>query len=161
METLINIFGQGKELSPIQMCTRALCVFFICLLFIRLSGRRSFGMNMPLDNVITVLLGAVLSRAVTGASPFVSTVASAGCIALLHRFCAWIALYSDAFGNIVKGEASIIYREGKLMKKTMRRFMITEKDLMESVRINSNMDSLEKIKTIFVERDGQISIVKK
>lgn len=161
MEILIKIFGQGKDLSVLQMGMRTILVFIICLIFIRMAGKRSFGMRMPLDNVITILLGAVLSRAIVGASPFVPTIISGGIIMFLYRLCSGLAVFSKRFGQAVKGDEQIIYKDGKLLKENMKRCMVTEKDVMEEMRINSNLDSLDKVKTIYVERNGEISIVKK
>jgi len=48
---LIEMFGQGKDLNTLQMSCRGIVVFFIALLLIRISGRRSFGMHTPLDNI--------------------------------------------------------------------------------------------------------------
>jgi len=161
MDTIHEIFGQGDKLTLLNMCCRTILIFFICLFFIRLSGRRSFGMSMPFDNVITILLGAILSRAIVGASPFFSTIAAGATIAVLHRACAWIGLYSDRFGKIIKGDAVLIYEKEKLIEENMKKCMVTKKDLIEEIRLNSNTESFEHIKKIYVERDGQISIVKK
>ncbi|NNU33298.1 hypothetical protein HK413_02345 [Mucilaginibacter sp. S1162] len=47
MEILLKIFGEGKDLSALQMSCRGIVVFIIALALIRLSGRRSFGIRTP------------------------------------------------------------------------------------------------------------------
>lgn len=161
MSWLVTLFGEGKDLSVMQMCLRALVVFVAGLALIRISGRRSFGQRMPFDNVLAILLGAILSRAVTGASPFLPVLAASATLVALHRLCGWIALYSDKFGRLVKGNSEIIYQNGKLNTDKMKEMLVTQKDLEEGIRVSSNQDSLEKTEAIYIERDGQISVVKK
>ena len=161
METLIELFGRGTCLTVLQMSLRAAVIGAVCLLLIRFAGSRTFGMKMPLDNVLTILLGAILSRAVVGASPFFATICAAATIVVLHRLCAWLGLYSKFVGKIVKGEEKILFENGQLNDKNMKHCSITEKDIIEGVRLNSNLDSLEKVKTIYAERSGEISVVKK
>jgi uncharacterized membrane protein YcaP (DUF421 family) len=156
-----DIFGEGEDLTPMQMGARAAVMFVICLVLIRLAGRRAFGMRMPFDNVISILLGAVLSRGIIGASPFWSTVAAAAVIVALHRLFAWIALYWDAFGRLIKSDSDLLYKDGKLIRKEMNKALISEKDLREGARINANIENLEEAEKIYVERDGKISVVKK
>ncbi len=69
--------------------------------------------------------------------------------------------YSDFFGKMIKGEEKVLYENGKLHEDNMRRAMITKKDVEEGVRLNSNLDSIEQAKKVYVERDGQVSVVKK
>src|SRR5450759_3500327 len=113
MNWFYQLIGEGNDPNTYQMAIRAFIIFIIALVFIRLSGRRTFGMFSPFDNVICVLLGAILSRAVTGASPFFPTIVAALVIVLLHRLFAWIALYNDVFGCLIKGHATVIYKYGK------------------------------------------------
>jgi uncharacterized membrane protein YcaP (DUF421 family) len=161
METLHYLFGEGENLTVLQMSARAVVTFIICILFIRIAGMRSFGMRMPFDTVITILLGAILSRPIVGASPFLPSVVAAGIIALMHRLFAWIAIYSRTFGKIIKGEEVILYENGKFFEENMRSCLISMKDLIENVRLAGHVDSFEKVKIIYVERNGEISIVKK
>jgi uncharacterized membrane protein YcaP (DUF421 family) len=154
-------FGTNRELSPLHMSVRAVAVFLICLALIRFSGRRSFAMGTPVDNVLAILLGAILSRAVVGASPFLSTVAAAVTLAALHRFMAWLGLYSHRMGRLFKGEAKIIYDNGKFNKENMRYCRITRRDLMAGIRLSANTDSFSSIRRIYVERNGRISVILK
>jgi uncharacterized membrane protein YcaP (DUF421 family) len=161
IELLEKIFGVGKNLTALQMSLRALVMFLVCLGLIRFAGRRAFGQHTPLDNVLAILLGAILSRAVTGASPFLATVGAGVTITVIHRFFAWLGIYSQFFGKVVKGEAMILYENEKFYRENMNFCCITEKDIMESLRLCANLDSLDKVKAIYGERSGYISIVKK
>jgi uncharacterized membrane protein YcaP (DUF421 family) len=161
MKLLQEIFGEGDQLLLHQMAARAFVISIACLILIRFSGRRSFGIGTPLDNVLAILLGAVMSRAVVGASPFFPVLAAGGTIAALHRLLAVAGLYSRKFGKLVKGEAKVVYENGEFIKKNLKYCRISKHDLMAGVRQEIQEDSLEHVKTIYVERNGHISVIKK
>jgi uncharacterized membrane protein YcaP (DUF421 family) len=156
-----ELIGKGPELTILQMSIRAALVFIIVLVLLRFAGRRAFGMNASFDNVISILLGAVISRAVIGASPFWATIIASLVIVVLYRIIAWLCLKSDTIGKIVKSDADLLYHDGKMDRRRMNKNFITEKDLMERVRQEGNVDSLSKVDKAFLERDGCISIIKK
>src|SRR5262252_4067159 len=87
-----TLFGSGSELNTLQMGLRAVAVFVLALAMIRVAGRSSFGQHRPFDACTTVLLGAVLSRAVVGASPFWATMVAGAAIVALHRAVALASL---------------------------------------------------------------------
>src|ERR1700712_2412472 len=113
MELFIKIFGEGKDLNALQMSCRGVVVFIIALLLIRISGRRSFGVRTALDNIISISLGAILSRAVVGASDFVPVIVTCFIIVFLHRFFAWMIANSKRFGRIMEGDKILLYQDGK------------------------------------------------
>src|ERR1700749_2780321 len=104
MESLLKIFGEGEHLNALQMSSRGIVMFLIMLILIRISGRRSFGVRTPLDNIIAVSLGAIMSRAVVGASPFGSVVVCCFVVVLLHRITGMLIARSKAFARVVEGE---------------------------------------------------------
>jgi uncharacterized membrane protein YcaP (DUF421 family) len=161
MNVIDEIFGQGKELTIGQMSARAVVIFIVGLILIKIAGKRSFGMQMPFDNIIVILLGAILSRAVVGASPFVPIVAASLVIVILHRICAWTGIYSKWFGKFIKGEIKILYQNGQLNEKNMRQALISYDDLIEGIRLTANIERLDQAEIIYLERNGKISVVKK
>jgi uncharacterized membrane protein YcaP (DUF421 family) len=161
MSTLVEIFGKREDLSASQMALRAVVVFIIGLIQVRIAGRRAFGVREPFDNVMTILLGAILARAVVGASPFVPTITSATVIVLLHRMFGIFAVFNSTFGALVKGRRRVLYQNGKLHKRNMAWGMISERDLMKGVRTTVNMNTLENIDKIYLERDGKMSVILK
>src|SRR5438128_1388621 len=113
-EFLIRIFGTGDELSPLNMTARSFVMFFIALVLIRISGMRSFGSKSAFDNIIVIMLGAILSRAVVGASPFISTVAAGITICVVHRLLAMLSTRFHTISNLLKGKDIILYKDGSL-----------------------------------------------
>src|ERR1700748_2791895 len=100
METLRQLLGQGEHLTILQMSLRGAAAFIYCLALIRLSGRRSFGLRNPMDNIIAMLLGAVMSRAVVGASPLLPVAATCLAISVLHRGFGWLIVRYPWFSHL-------------------------------------------------------------
>jgi uncharacterized membrane protein YcaP (DUF421 family) len=159
MELLIQLFGEGKDLNVYQMSLRAIVIYFIALALIRISGRRTFGKKSTFDNTITIILGAILSRAVVGASPFLPTIICSLALVLLHRGIGWLTNYSKAIEKIVKGNRRILYTEGKIDQDNLKKCLMTIDELMSDVRLNTNMDSLEHVHEIWMETNGKVSVV--
>lgn len=161
MEILTQLFGEGENQTTLQMSARAVVIFIITLILLRIAGRRSFGMKSPFDNIIVILLGAILSRAVVGASEFLPTIASATVIAVLHRLGAWLGALNLRFGALIKGQKIVLFEKGKLKHDNMRRALISESDLYASLRNDMHLESFERIESAYMENNGQISFVRK
>lgn len=161
METIIKLFGEGEKLSWYQMSMRGVVIFVATLIMLRIAGQRTFGKRSPVDNVIIIILGAVLGRGIVGASPFIPVLVSSFFIVILHRFLGWLSFKNDQIGQLVKGGKRVLFEKGKLLKDNMERSLISEKDIHEGIRLQTNADDLDSIHQVFVERNGEISVVKK
>lgn len=155
------IFGSGSDLTPLQMAVRAFIMFFITLALIRFGGVRIFGKNTAIDNIIVIMLGAVLARGVVGASPFLSTVAAGAVMVGLHKLLATMATRYVWVGMIVKGIHRTLYSHGEMHEKSMRRVAISKDDLLESVRVEINERNFDNVDEIKIEKNGQVSVIKK
>jgi uncharacterized membrane protein YcaP (DUF421 family) len=158
---IYTVFGEGEKLLPWQMAARAFCIVIILLLMLRLGGRRIFGKKNTLDNILVIILGAVLARSVVGASPFWSTVAAAATMIALHRTLAYLALKSSGFNKLINGEKILLFKEGVFMSENMKRTAISKHELIESLRLEVKQSDFEKIDTIFIEANGRISFIEK
>lgn len=158
---IYQAFGEGMDLNWYQMLNRAIVIFAITVLLIRISGRRSFGMRSAFDNTIVILLGSTLSRAVVGASPFFPTVVACLGFVLLHRSLAWASIRSHRIGRLIKGEPICIFKDGKFDEANMRRSLISRHDVSASLRATLHTESLDEVDEILLERTGQLSITRK
>lgn len=162
MHDLIDrVFGEGSDLEIWQMAARAAAIFVFTLIIIRASGRRSFGQSSPFDACATVLIGAVLSRAVVGASPFWATVASAAVLALMHRLMALACIRWKRLEDVVSGHEIELVRNGRVDDLAMRRALLTERNLAEAIRQKMGARPLKDVALAMLERDGKITVIAK
>jgi uncharacterized membrane protein YcaP (DUF421 family) len=161
MDTLINLFGEGKDLTALQAALRALIVFAGTLVCIRISGRRSFGQRSPFDYVVAILLGATLSRVIVGASPVIPTVAGALALVVLHRVFAWACVHSPALERFAGGVEREIYRDGRFDEAQLSAALITRHDVLEAARQRLGELDLARVQSAILERNGEISMIKK
>jgi uncharacterized membrane protein YcaP (DUF421 family) len=154
------IFGSGRDLNEFQMAARAVAVFVLALALIRISGRRSFGQRSPFDYVVAILLGATLSRVIVGASPAVPTAIGSLVIVVMHRLLAWGCVHSRWLEKLVGGVERELYREGHFDQQQMAAALVTEADVLESNRRQSGTLDLADVRHVFLERNGEISIIR-
>ncbi len=156
-----ELFGSGEHLTALQMSVRAFIMFFITLALIRFAGMRIFGKRTAFDNILVIMLGAILARGVVGASPFFSTVAAAAVMVVIHRVLAWLAIDHKWVGMIVKGYRRSLYKNGQFNHRNMEITAISKDDLLEGVRLQINSNKLDDVEEVYMEKNGQLSVVEK
>jgi uncharacterized membrane protein YcaP (DUF421 family) len=161
MDILQTLVGEGEKLTVLQMSVRAFAMFIIMLVLIRLAGLRTFAKQSSFDNIIVIMLGAVLARGVVGASPFWSTVGASVVMVIMHRVIAWIAVKNQKFERLVKGSYIKLYQNGELVGNSLEKTGMSENDLHESLRLETNKLALSQIDTAFMETSGKISFILK
>ena len=159
MQTLYEIWGRSSDLNCLQMSCRAAACFFIALILIRFTGMRVFGIKSAFDTCIIIMLGAVMGRAVVGASPFIPTICASTVIILIHKIIAELSVKNQAISHLVKGKPLSLYKDGILNDRNMRKCAVSYGDVMEEIRIKLNQNGLQNIEEIFMERTGKISVI--
>jgi len=161
MDIMQTLVGEGEGLTILQMSVRAFAMFIIMLVLIRIAGLRTFAKQSTFDNIIVIMLGAVLARGVVGASPFWSTVGASVVMVVMHRVIAWVAVRNQKFERLVKGSYIKLYQHGALVDNNLEKTGMSENDLHESLRLETNKLTLSQIDTAFMETNGRISFILK
>ncbi|MCW3103102.1 MAG: hypothetical protein JWO09_1542 [Bacteroidetes bacterium] len=157
----IDLLGlEEKDLEWYQMMTRTVVVFIAAVAFIRLAGMRTFGTKTPFDVVVSITLGALLSRCITGHYPFFATLLAAMSLAVVHRLCAWLAFRSKIIQKLMEGDSVLLFRNGVKEHRRLAKHCISEKDIIKALH-EECLDSLDKVKELWLEPDGKISVIKK
>ncbi len=158
---LLGLHATAATLTTSQICWRTGVVFLIAILLLRVSGRRTFASNGGLETVVKFMLGAILSRAIAGDSPFGVIIAAAVTLVLLHRLLAYATYFFPPLGRWLKGEPSILAEGATIDYRELRRASLSEQAMRAAVRGAANLDDLSQTKTVRLEHDGTVSVVKK
>jgi len=165
----------ASDISVWQMCARALFVYISALLLVRALGDRRFaGKYATFDVIVGIMLGATLSRAISGSSPFFPTLISAFSLVLMHRLLSAAAFRFAWLEAWIKGGPKLLIQNGKVNKRVLRETHLTSQDLEVVMRsqgtfstLNSTTDQqtasswqqIEKnIETATLEPNGSINI---
>lgn len=143
-----------------QMCIRATILFFWGIILIRLGGRRAFGRNTAFDILLAVVVGSMVSRAITATASFFPTLAATAVLIVLHRLLTRLSFHARWVGTWIKGQERRLVRDGTLDREAMRKSGITLRDLEEAAR-QQGVKCVDDIDHAFIERSGDISIIKK
>ena len=159
MHSINELIGQADHVTALQMSIRAVIMFVIMLLLIRIGGVRIFGKRSGFDTIIMITMGSIVARGIAGASPFLSSIAAASAMIAVHRVLGWLSSKSRTFEILIKGDHRILYRDGKIISKNLIRASLTEEDLWESLRLETKSNSLDKVEEAYLETNGRISFI--
>ena len=159
-ELFLGLRVEPKDLTFLQMSLRGVIIFAATLVMIRLSSKRSLAEKTAFEAGLLVIIASVLARAINGSAPFFPTIGTGFILVALHWVLGLGAYHSHGFGRLIKGEAEVIVRNGKLDQESMRRNHISEHDLEEDMRLSAKIEDMSKIKVARVERSGDISFIK-
>ena len=149
----------GKELGVVQMALRAAVVYVVTVAMVRLGKKRFMGKATAFDVILGIMLGSIVSRAITGNAPFLPTLVAAGVLIALHAIFSSIGCRFHGFGQMFKGNARVLVRDGDVDWAAMRRAHLTQGDLDEDLR-RHGITGVDQVAEARLERNGDISVVK-
>ncbi|HWI59207.1 MAG TPA: YetF domain-containing protein [Bacillota bacterium] len=159
MSDLLGLYMEPKELGILQVCLRAVIVFLVALVIVRVADKRFLAKMTAFDALLGFVLASALARAINGSAPLFPTLIMGFLLVGLHRLLALVAMRWHWFGVLVKGHEEVLIENGRINEKAMRTNSISEKDLLEAAREAGKVDSLKDIQKAVMERSGKISVI--
>jgi uncharacterized membrane protein YcaP (DUF421 family) len=75
-------------------------------------------------------------------------------------FLDWLSFRFLWLRRLAEPRPLMLIKNGRLLKRNMRREFITEEELCSKLR-QEGVESLEQVKDVYMESDGQISVIQK
>src|SRR5918911_3547035 len=94
----LGLGQEAKEMTVGQMALRAAVVYVVTVAVVRLAKKRFMGRATAFDVILGIMLGSIVSRAVTGNAPFFPALAAGAVLVAMHWLFSSIALRWHGFG---------------------------------------------------------------
>jgi uncharacterized membrane protein YcaP (DUF421 family) len=155
-----SLLGVGaEELTAGQMALRAVLTFVITVAIVRLGNKRLFGKGTAFDLVVAIMIGSVMSRAITTPSALFATWVAGLALIAMHWLLATLSYHLDWFGPLVKGNPVLLVNDGQIQWDAMREGGVSQADLDQALRAEGSAPDPSSVRLAYLERDGSISVV--
>jgi uncharacterized membrane protein YcaP (DUF421 family) len=161
VETVLGLGREATALTFTQVSLRGVIVFIAALVIVRCGDRRFLSQKTAFDAVLGFMLASMLARAVNGTAAFLPTLGGGLVLVVLHRILANWARRSHLIGWLIKGRSDVIVRDGQLDQEAASRNRLSERDLLEDLRLHGNVSEVRDVALAVFERNGHISVVRR
>jgi uncharacterized membrane protein YcaP (DUF421 family) len=133
--------------------------YLTLLVLLRISGQRTLSQLTSFDLIITITIGSAFGRVITARSvALVEVIAAFGTLVLLQVLVAWLWGRLPHVRAAITPTPALLYHDGQVIHREMRRARLREADLLAAVRGNG-MGSLGQVRSILFEGDGTLAVL--
>lgn len=144
-----------------EMIIRGTVVYWFLFVVFRFVVRRDVGEVGIADILLLVIIADASQNAMSGGYETITD----GMI-LISVIVSWnvifdrLSFYSPAFHRFATPSTLCMVKNGRLIKRNLRREFITEDELWSHLRMQG-VESLDDVQSVYLEADGGFSVMKK
>ena len=149
----------GPDLSVPETLLRGTVMYFVIFGLLRVVLRGRTGGTTMSDLLVLVLIADAAQNAM--ADDYTSLASGTLLVATIIGWSFaldWLAYRVPSIGRIVHPDKSPLVQNGRLIRPTLRREMITEEELMSEIRLQG-LEKLEDVRAVYLEGNGEISVI--
>jgi uncharacterized membrane protein YcaP (DUF421 family) len=140
---------------------RAVVIYAMVMVMIRVSGKRAVGQFTPFDLVLLILIGNAVQNGLNGGDNSITgALILAGCLIALNYAVAFFTSRFQRVEHVVEGVPKVIARDGVIFHDELRKELVSLDDFNEALRMNNLVDC-EDVALALLETNGSISVVPK
>ncbi len=140
---------------------RAIVLYIIVLIVMRLMGKREIGQLQPFELAISIMIAdlASIPMAETGI-PITNGIIPILGLLVMHLVISIINIKSIRAREIICGKPSILIFRGKIDEKVLKKERFTINELEERLRDN-NIFNIGDVEYAILETSGQVTVIPK
>ena len=140
---------------------RAIILYALVFVVIRLTGKRQLSDLQPFDLVVTLLIADLASHPASNTGiPLAYGVVPILALFLVQQAVSWACLKSEGARAVICGRTVVLISRGKVLEAALRASRYTLSDLLEQLRGKDIFD-ISQVEYAILETDGELSVLKK
>ncbi|WP_019575431.1 DUF421 domain-containing protein [Curvibacter lanceolatus] len=148
------------ELSWGEKLVRPLLVYLVLLLIFRLANKREMASATVFDFLIVLMISNVVQNAMIGNDNSVlGAAAGAAILVILSSLLNRATSRNVKVRAVLEGSPVLLVQEGKVENEMMRKFDVSDNDLLAAIR-KQGIIRLCDVAFAILELDGSISVIK-
>lgn len=156
---MAEVFGLSMPLWEIGL--RATIIYVVVVLAVRLVPKRNAGHISPNDLLTLIVIGGLATDAMTGGSTSIGDILLLIAIILFWGYLLdQLEYHVPALQRLLRDEETPLIENGRMIRKNMRRELVTEEELMAVLR-KEGIDDAAMVESARMEADGEISVIRK
>ena len=144
-----------------EFVLRAIAVYVVVLLLVRLTGKRTVGQFTPFDLLLVVLLGTAVQNSLIGDDvSLVGGLILAATLLGLNWSVGFLTARSERVDRWIEGEPVVLARNGEVFQRVLRRQNVSRADF-ETAKRKAECDDDAQIGIAVLETSGAITIIRR
>lgn len=140
---------------------RAILLYILVLIVMRLMGKREIGQLQPFELAISIMIADLASIPMTDTGvPITNGIIPILGLLLMHLVISMINMKSIKAREIICGKPTILVYRGKINENALKKERFTINELQERLR-GSNIFNLGDVEYAILETSGQVTVIQK
>jgi uncharacterized membrane protein YcaP (DUF421 family) len=145
--------------DPLELVLRGTVMYWFLFLLLRFVLRRDIGSIGIADVLLLVVIADAAQNAMSGGYESITEgVILVGTIAAWNWGLDMLAYRFLAVRRVLEAPPMVLVRNGKLLRRNMRKEYITPDEIMAKLR-EHGIDKLDAVKVATMESDGEITVI--
>lgn len=140
---------------------RAILLYFLVFIAMRVMGKRQLGELQPTELVVTILIAEIATIPMQdNGTPLLNSLIPIGILIALEILMSVISLKSNKLRSLISGHSIIIINDGKIDYNQLKRLRFNVNDITEALR-QKDVFHIEEVQYAVVETNGRLSVLLK
>ena len=148
------------DVASSSLALRAVVVYVVVLLLLRISGKRQMGQMGATEFVAILLISNAVQNSMNGGdNSLIGGLWLAFILILMSTLISYLTFRFEFFSHVFEGTPTLLINRGKVLTKNLHRERLSMSELRMLLR-KQDVHHIDEVSTAVLEADGTLSIAK-